>query len=188
MSLLAMRQAGILRQSEVARDAALSAATVSRYVNLLEVSNLFAKLRPYSKNVSTRVIKSPKGLFIDSGLACALAGFTEKDRIPDEWWGALFEGFVFANLLIMTHVMGGELYFFRTQGGKEKEVDFTLDAGGRLCAFEVKFSERVGIRDAEGLRFLQGIFPNLSGGVVLYTGHEIKKLLKGIYAVPYWCL
>jgi len=188
MSLLAMRQASILRQSEVARDAALSAATVSRYVNLLEVSNLFAKLRPYSKNVATRVIKSPKGLFVDSGLACALAGFTEKDRIPDEWWGGLFEGFIFSNLLIVTHLTGGEIYYFRTQGGKEKEVDFILDVGGRLCAFEVKFSERIALRDAEGIRYLQSLLPRLSGGVVLYAGKEIKRLFKGIYAVPYWCL
>lgn len=188
MSLLALRQANILRQSEVARDAALSAASVSRYVNLLEVSNLFAKLRPYSKNVATRVIKSPKGLFVDSGLACALAGFTEMERIPEEWWGGLFEGFIFSNLLIVTHLAGGEIYYFRTQGGREKEVDFILDVGGRLCAFEVKFSERIALRDAEGIRYLQSLLPRLSGGVVLYAGKEIKRLFKGIYAVPYWCL
>ncbi|MEW6327500.1 MAG: ATP-binding protein [Thermodesulfobacteriota bacterium] len=188
MTLLALRQANILRQSEVARDAALSTASISRYVNLLEVSNLFTRLRPYSKNLSLRAIKSPKGFFIDPGLACTLAGFSEKDRIPEQLWGALFEGFFFLNLLNMAHVMDGDIYFLRTQGGKEKEVDFILDVNGRLCAFEVKFSERVGLRDAEGIRFLQGLLPRLSGGAVLYAGKEVKRLFKGIYAVPYWCL
>jgi len=185
MGLLALRQSNILRQSEVARDAAVSTASISRYINLLEVSNLYRRLCPYSRNVSSRVIKSPKGYFMDSGLACALAGYHQINRVPEKLWGAFFEGFIFSNLSIIANQAGGELFFFRTQGGKEKEVDFVLELNNKFCAFEVKFSDRVTAGDAAGIRFLQGLLPGLSGGVIVYTGSEIRRLFKGIYAVPY---
>jgi len=185
MGLLALRQSNLLRQSEVARDAAVSTASISRYVNLLEVSNLYRRLRPYSRNVSKRVIKSPKGYFMDSGLACALAGYHQMKHVPEKLWGALLEGFVFSNLSIFANQYGGELFFFRTQGGKEREVDFVLELYQKFCAFEVKFSDRVTAGDAAGIRFLQEVLPGLRGGAVIYTGHEIKRLFKGIYAVPF---
>jgi len=49
----------------------------------------------------------------------------------------------------------------------------------------VKFSDRVTAGDAAGIRFLQEVLPGLRGGAVIYTGHEIKRLFKGIYAVPF---
>ena len=79
MGLLAMRSGQILKQSEIARDAGLSQATAGRYINLLEISGLLVKLTPYSKNISKRLVKSPKAYFIDPGLVCALVIKLAKD-------------------------------------------------------------------------------------------------------------
>jgi predicted AAA+ superfamily ATPase len=187
MGLLAMRSGQILKQSEIARDAGLSQATAGRYINLLEVSGLLIKLMPYSKNISKRIVKSPKVYFIDPGLVCALAGFKHWGEIPPSFKGALFESFVCLNLLVLTRVMNGELFYFRTQGGKEKEVDFVLEMNGRIIGLEVKYSTKVGFQDAENLLFLRDLLPNWGAGFVIHNGPEVLTLARDIHAVP-WAL
>ena len=185
MGLLAMRTGQILKQSEIARDAGLSQATAGRYVNLLEISGLLVKLTPYSKNISKRLVKSPKIYFIDPGLACALGGFKDLGQIPASFKGSLFECFVLLNLLVLANVVNGQIYYFRTQGGKEKEIDFILETNGRIIAIEVKYSNQVSFRDTKGLLFLKDIVPNWAAGLVIYNGPEVIKLGKDIYAVPW---
>lgn len=185
MSLLAMRSGQILKQSEIARDAGLSQATAGRYINWLEISGLLVKLMPYSKNISKRMVKSPKVYFIDPGLVCALAGFKHWGEIQSPFKGALFECFVCLNLLVLAKVMDGELYYFRTQGGKEKEIDFVFEINGRTVAIEVKYSTKVNFRDAENLYFLKDLLPNWAAGLIIYNGSEIITLGKNIYAVPW---
>jgi predicted AAA+ superfamily ATPase len=188
MGLLAMRCGQILKQSEIARDAGLSHSTAGRYINLLEISGLLVKLKPYTKNISKRIVKSPKVYFIDPGLVCALAGFKRATQIPNDFKGALFESFVFLNLLAYASMVGGDLYYFRTQGGKEKEIDFILEMNGNLIAIEAKYSSRVGFRDAKNLFFLKELLPNFAAGLVIYNGPEALTLGENIYAVPWFWL
>lgn len=184
MGLLAMRSGQILKQSEIARDAGLSQATAGRYINLLEISGLLLKLTPYSKNISKRLVKSPKAFFIDPGLVCALGGFSDINAVPASFKGSLFECFVCLNLLVLARVARGELYYFRTQGGKEKEVDFLLELDGKIIAIEAKYSTRVGFRDTANLLFLKDMLQNWAAGLIVYNGTDVIKLANDIFAVP----
>jgi predicted AAA+ superfamily ATPase len=188
MGLLAVRNGQILKQSELARDSGLSQATAGRYINLMEVSGLVFKLKPYSKNISKRLIKSPKLYFADTGLACALAGIKDSKQISTALEAALFESYIFLNLLAISSVAGGELYYFRTQGGKEKEVDFILEVEGKIIAIEVKSSTKVSFRDAENVLFLKDLLPNWGAGLIVYRGTEVLSLGKNIYAVPWYLI
>jgi len=185
MGLLAMRNGQFLKQSEVARDAGLSQSTAGRYINLLEVSGLLVKLPPYSRNISRRMVKSPKVYFLDPGLACALAGCSTAKNLPGSMKGSLFEGLVCLNLLAVAHALGGELFSLRTQGGREREVDFLLEANGRLIGIEVKASAGAAVRDAENLRFLRELVPECAAGLVVHGGGEVVTLGKDIHAVPW---
>jgi hypothetical protein len=187
MGFLAMRSGQILKQSEIARDAGLSQATAGRYINLLEVSGLLTKLAPYSRNISKRLVKSPKVFLVDPGLMCALGGFKNTADIPSLLKGALFETFVFLNLLALARAIDGQIYYFRTQGGKEREIDFLFEVKGKVFAIEAKYSSTVSLRDAENLLFLKDILPNWTAGIVVYNGSEVVRLGKEIYAIP-WSL
>jgi len=188
MGLLAARNSRILRQSELARAGGMSQATVGRYINLMEVSGLVVKIRPYSRNISKRLVKSPKIYFVDTGLACALAGIKHPDQITESLKGALFESYIFLNLLAVSSVSGGELFYFRTQGGKEREVDFILETDGKVIAIEAKSSTSVSFRDAENIFFLKDILPGLSAGLIIYNGKEVVTLGENIHAVPWFLI
>ena len=57
------------------------------------------KIRPYSKNISKRLIKSPKIFVVDTGLAASLAGFSSSVSLSHQFKGALLEACVCLNLI-----------------------------------------------------------------------------------------
>lgn len=187
MGLLALRSGQILRQSEIARDAGLSQATAGRYINHLELTGLLVRLNPYSRNISKRIIKSPKVYFVDPGLVCALAGVTCPEEITDTMKGMLFESYICLNLIVFSSMYGGSLHYFRTQGGREKEIDFVLEIGRKIIAIEVKYAKKVGLREAESLFFLREMLPDWKAGLIVYNGSETLALGKDIFAIP-WSL
>ncbi len=79
----------------------------------------------------------------------------------------------------------GQLYHFRTQGGREKEVDFLLEMDGKVIAIEAKYSAKVGFRDVENILFLKDVLPNWTAGLVVYNGSDVLTLGRNIYAVPW---
>src|SRR3989442_384160 len=73
VALAALRTGQVLNTSMLARDARLTSATATRYLQLLETSYLVRRLPPFLKNRSSRLIKAPKLYFTDSGLSAHLA-------------------------------------------------------------------------------------------------------------------
>jgi predicted AAA+ superfamily ATPase len=131
------------------------------------------------------------GLSVSSkapGLACALAGIKHPDQITESRKGPPFESYISINLLAVFSVSGGELFYFRTQGGKEREVDFILKIDGKVIAIEVRSSPSVSFRDAENIFFLKDMLPGLSAGLIIYNGKEVVTLGENIYAVPWFLL
>ena len=127
LSLLASRHGQILNKTDLAAPLGVSVPTVSDWLHVLEVTSQIILVSPYFENFGKRLIKSPKIYWSDSGLACYLLGITsaaELERSP--FLGALFEGFVAAEILKSQTGTGSrkELYYFRDQQGLE--VDFLL--------------------------------------------------------------
>ena len=79
-----MRTGQVLVISTLARDAKLNAVTAGRYLDLLEASFLIRRLPPFLKNRSSRLVKSPKLHFSDSGLAAHMAGITAFESGRDD--------------------------------------------------------------------------------------------------------
>jgi len=119
--------------------------TVGDWLHVLEITGQIILVPPYFENFGKRLIKSPKVYLGDSGLACYLLGIAtqaELERSP--FLGALFEGFVAAEILKSQINQGRrkELYYFRDQQGLE--VDFLFpDTQGGLWMVEAKASKTV---------------------------------------------
>lgn len=188
MELLALRTANILKQSDIARDAGLSQATAGRYINILEETSLIARIRPYSRNISKRLIKAPKVIVTDPGLAAALAGFASSATLSEQFMGALLESYVYLNLTAKASLMDGDVMYFRTQGGREREVDFVLEKGRKILGIEVKLAKTVSLVDIDNLLFLKDATKSLACGLVVYSGTEIRQLTQNIFAIPWFVL
>src|SRR5208283_3539299 len=164
LSLLASRHGQVLNKSDLAAPLGVSVPTIGEWLQVLEVTGQIILVPPYFENFGKRLIKSPKVYWGDSGLACYLLGLTsaaELERSP--FLGALFEGFVAAEILKSQSNRGmrKELYYFRDQQGLE--VDFLVPRpNASLWLVEAKATKTVRPAMASPLLSLQRSLPTRS--------------------------
>lgn len=116
--------------------------TVKEWLGLLERADLIYYLKPYFNNLNTRLIKTPKLYFLDTGLAARLQGWQDVFPLFNSMQiGPLFETLVFSEIIkfIRNYQKSWELFFWRTRDGEE--IDFIVKTNnGVFHAFEVKLA------------------------------------------------
>lgn len=145
VALVASRCGQILNKTDLAAPLGVSVPTISAWLNILEITAQIILVPPFYHNFGKRLVKSPKIYFADSGLACHLLGIETAAALRlSPFYGALFEGFVAAEIAKQQLNTGRrrELYYFRDQQGLE--VDFLVPTGpARLLLVEAKAGHTV---------------------------------------------
>ncbi len=188
MALAAHRTGRLLNQADIARDAALPHPTTHRYLNLLETGCLISRIRPFATNPSIPLVKAPKLLWTDCGLAASLAGIkapADLTHRPDA--GFWLEQTLFQTLQTWRAMdaLHRRLHFWRDRSAHE--VDFILEQDGKLVALEIKAGSIVTGADAAGIRAFRDSLKNksvLARGAVLHAG-PARPLDTDILALPW---
>ena len=188
MMLAAQRTGKLLNQADLARDAALSHPTAHRYLNLLETGCMITRLRPLATNPTAALVKAPKLLWTDCGLAAWLAGIRSSAEVTTRMdCGFWLEQTLFQTLETWRSLdpRQRKLHFWRNRSGHE--VDFILEEAGKFVALEIKASSQVTANDATGIRAFREDLKRKSSlvrGVVLHSG-KVRPLEDGILALPW---
>ncbi len=193
MSLLATRSASLLNLADLSRTLPLPYTTLQRYMALLEAIYLVKLLPAWSNNLGTRLLKTPKILLTDTGLAGYLMGVSESRVVENpSLLGGLLENFV--ALELMKDATWSETHpsFYHWHTAQREEVDILLESrDGRLVGVEVKASTSVSSSDFRGLRTLQASVSGSASvggkfhrGILLYTGQHVLPFGEGLFAVP----
>ncbi|PIX83165.1 MAG: ATPase [Nitrospirae bacterium CG_4_10_14_3_um_filter_70_108] len=180
MRAVCLRLGQLVNQTELGRDVALAQPTVHRYLNLLETSYQLVRLPAYAVNRTKRLIKSPKLYWGDTGVALHLGGSNEPG-------GAHLENLVLHDLLAWrdARLDRAEVCYWRTAIGEE--VDFVIEAGGRLLPIEVKATGRPRLGDATHLRTFRAEYGRKArAGLLLHTGSTLEWLAPDVLAAPWW--
>lgn len=157
LGMLAARAGGQTVLSDLATALQLNHATVRNYLRYLDTVFLTGQVPPWSTNLNTRLVKTPKVYPTDSGLAAHLLQ-VDLDALAapgHPTTGTLTETFVFAELtrLLAAGDLGASMYFYRDRDGRE--VDFVLERrNGEVVGIEVKAASTVGPDDFRHLRWL----------------------------------
>lgn len=189
MSMAALRSGQVLNKSAMGCDLGLSQPTAHRYVGLLETSMLVSQVQPYLPNPRQRLVKSPKLLWGDSGMASHLCGLHKAGALPgSREWGGLLECFVYEQIQALCALVTPRprIFYWRTRSGQE--VDLVVKYGKRILGIEIKAGSRVRYEDTVGLQSLALTCPEMVGGLALYSGEDVVKMSGLIYAVPFWAL
>ena len=139
MKLCALRTAQVVNLQDFARDAGVAPGTVRDWLSLLEDGFLVKLLQPYYTHRARRMTKSPKLYFLDAGLAAWLGGWrTAEEARLGPMGGALFETHVLSEILkrFIHRGLDVQVHFWRTRDGQE--IDFLIEAGGKVHPVEVK--------------------------------------------------
>lgn len=187
LKALASRAASLVNYSDLSRTLGVQQTTLKRFMAILNSIFLIYEVPAWSANIGKRLVKSPKIMFSDTGLASNLLGCDSRRVIEEPHIaGALLENFVVSEIFkqLAWNETDAAVFHFREQGGKE--VDVVLEsAAGAIAGVEIKASSSVSTSDFAGLKALKEAGgKKFIRGVVLYTGPEIIPFAKDLYAVP----
>jgi uncharacterized protein len=165
----------------------LSKPTTARYVSILERLYLTQTTKPWFTNRLSRLIKTPKVHFIDSGLLAHVRDDSQDSFDMDRSrLGALTENFAVGEILkqLSWSKTRASLSHFRTREGDE--VDIVLeDQRGRIIGIEIKASATLRPNDFSGLRKLeQAAGDKFIYGLVLHDHDRITPISAKIQGAP----
>jgi predicted AAA+ superfamily ATPase len=182
----ALRSANLLNKADLARDVGIAPSTANHWLSMLEASSQVVLLEPWFSNRTKSIVKSPKLYLADTGLLCALLNIRSEEALRQSpAVGAVWETFVFAQLRDRERHGGrtGSLFFWRD---RTREVDFVVDAGGRLELFEAKWAELPDVGDTVNLDFVRNVVgkSRVGGGAIVCRTPISFPLANGFRALP----
>jgi len=187
LDVLAAHAGQLVNHSSYGAALGLTAPTAQKYVGILERLFLLRQIPPWSHNAVSRLTKTPKLHFLDTGLLAALRGDTaaqlQKDRTS---YGPLLESFVVSEVLKLATWSDQRLRISHFRTKDQDEVDLVLeDRRGRVIGIEVKASATVRPQDLRGLRQLQAaVGDKFVHGLVLHDHDRITPFDEKLHAAP----
>lgn len=175
----------ILNRDELARNTGVDTKTIQSWLGLLENSYLVFLLQPWFNNSNSRLVKSPKLYFYDTGLLCHLLSIHSKTALQKyPQYGALFENWVITEIQKNRYNQGNlkPLYFYRNAIGNE--VDLIMDKNEELFAIEIKSGKKIDPGVFKNLKHFQKQKVNVNG-LVIYGGKEYAEINSQQFVLPW---
>ncbi|MGV2114372.1 DUF4143 domain-containing protein [Agrobacterium salinitolerans] len=139
------------------------------------------------ENQHSRLIKTPKLHFIDTGLLASMReDEAERLRLDRLRFGALLESFVVSELMKLASWSERRVSFSHYRTKDQDEVDVVIeDRRGRIIGIEVKASATVRAQDFRGLRQLQeAVGDRFVRGLVLHDHDRVTPFGEKLQAAP----
>jgi uncharacterized protein len=177
--------------TQIGGQLGLDDKTTRTYLGILEQLFLIKRIEPWFNNRLSRLLKTPKLHFLDSGLLATLQGAT-TERIASNRaiFGPLLETFVLSELMKQMGWIDDGYTLSHYRDKEKNEVDFVIEnAAAEIVGIEVKAAATVGGNDFKGLKKLADATGKaFKLGVVLYDGEQALPFGERMYAAPVSCL
>jgi predicted AAA+ superfamily ATPase len=187
LSAVAARTANLVNYSDLARDIGVDVKTAQTWMGILERSGLVYLLKPYSPNVTKRIIKTPKVYFLDTGLCDYLCRCeTPETLYAGALDGAILETYCLGEILKSYWHNGIDplLYFYRDTD--QKEIDFIIEKNMTLYPVEVKKAAMPGEADIKNFSALKKLGKKIGTGAVLCLGQNRIPINREVVSIPVW--
>ncbi len=188
LEILAQQSGKLTNFTLIGGQLNLDTKTTQKYVGLLENLFLVKRLYPWQANALSRLVKTPKLHFLDSGLLACINRITSA-RIQNDksMMGSLLETWVYSELLKAISIRSEPWDIFHYRDKDQVEVNFVLENPERkIIGIEVKASSTVFNDDFRGLRKLAALVRNnWSSGIILYDGNHSLSFGDNLWAIPF---
>jgi predicted AAA+ superfamily ATPase len=141
LELLALQMGNEVSYNELAGKLGIDRMTVQKYIDILEQSFVLFRLRAFSRNKRKEISKSIKIYFYDLGVRNSIIQNYNRLNLRNDV-GALWENFCIVERMKKNSFdqRPANYYFWRTY--TQKEIDLIEERGGKLLAYEFKWSNK----------------------------------------------
>ncbi len=182
---VAARTGQLLNYADLARDVAVDNKTAKSWLSVLETSGLIYLLKPYHRNVTKRLIKTPKVYFLDTGLCAYLTCWPDSASLEaGAMSGAILETYLFSELLKSYWHKGVDAPFYFYRDTDQREVDLLIEQGDTLYPVEFKKTATPSRTASKHFSALEKLGRKVGpGGVLCFVENEIP-LSRSVVAIP----
>lgn len=185
LGAVAARTGQLLNYASLAREVEIDNKTVKSWMSILEASGLVYLLQPYHRNLTKRLVKTPKLYFLDTGLAAYLTKWPDAASLQaGSMSGAMLETWLFAEILKSYWHNGLEANVFFYRDVDQREVDLVIEVGDTLYPVEFKKTASPSAGAARQFAVLEKLGKTVGPGAVLCFVERDIPLSSQVTAVP----
>lgn len=190
VSLAALRTAQELHYDEIAGNAGIDVRTCKRWISILETAGIIYLLQPYMSNISSRVIKSPKLYFLDTGLCAYLCKWPNPEMLEKcAMSGAFFETYVVSEMVKNFYAYNKDpkesLFYYRDKD--QKEIGLLYVSQGKVFPIEIKKSISP-VKATKNFDVLSKYRLDIQPGLVIDNCDKIRPINEKAYYYPVYML
>ena len=164
---VAARTGQLLNYSDIARDVDIDHKTAKSWLSVLETSGLIYLLQPYYRNVTKRLVKTPKLYFLDTGLCSYLTQWPSPESLEaGAMSGAILETYILAEILKSYWHNGATDRFYYYRDLDQKEVDLLIETGDAIYPVEFKKTATPSQRASKQFHLLEKLGNRVGPGAV----------------------
>ena len=187
ISNVAVRTGQELNLSDICNGVGITSVTAEKWLSILKNTGIIYLLQPYSNNNVARIVKKPKVYFMDTGLACYLAGYMDSITLEKSAYnGAIFETYVISEI-IKSYINNGfdakkYLYYYRDNNGKE--IDLLIIKNNIVYPIEIEKSANPGKEAIKNFSVVNKFGLEVGNGGVICMKSEIFPIDKENNYIP----
>lgn len=182
---VACRNCEQLNYQSLADDIGISQPTAKAWMSVLVKTGLVYLLQPYSNNSLKRVVRTPKIIFMDSGL-CA---FLEKIESPEELQngeraGHYLESYIISDIIKNYNSISTRtaIYYYRDAHGKE--IDLIIKKNNILYPYEIKKTASPNLSMIKNFQILEEGVKKVGTGGLICLHDSLEYLNRKHYIIP----
>lgn len=187
ISNVAVRTAQELNMTDICNGVGIANSTGEQWLSILTNTGLIYLLQPYSNNNVSRIVKKPKIYFMDTGIACYLAGYLDAATLEKSAFnGAIFETYVITEIIKSYANQGMDarkyLYYYRDNNGKE--IDLLIIYNNVIYPIEIKKSSNPSKESIKNFNVIEKFNIKAGTGGVICMKSNLFPIDKNNYFIP----
>ncbi|PUE51966.1 ATP-binding protein [Limnohabitans parvus] len=185
LGVVAARTGQLLNYANLANELDIDTKTAKAWLSVLEASGLVYLLQPYHRNLTKRMLKSPKLYFLDTGLAAYLTKWSTPEALEaGSMSGAILETWAVAEILKSYWHNGKEapLYFYRDTD--QKEIDLLIESDDVIYPIEIKKTGTPSTQASKAFAAAAHLGKTVGPGAVLCLTPRDVPLSDSVTAIP----
>ncbi len=186
VEILATNIGQVLNLSRIGAACGVTHTTAKRWLSILEASRIVYLLRPYTRNLQKRVVRSPKLYFTDTGIVAHILRESNPRALRQGVMGGyLFENMIIVDLLKNNFAYGNPFNFYFYRDNNQVEVDLLLERRGSVIPIEIKLTRSPTTQMVSGLRSISNLL-SVRESFLVTTRHETLSIAKNITSTHWY--